>query len=180
MVCHAKRGLQQCLRLDGSDYTHVTADRTRKFQIRVKAVSEALVRAFQVVSDGLSSSLRFQNIPGTTSEEVLSIAQDIARKQNVAGPIQAALAPARPNTGVLYFDTLSSAISFEKAINSDANAVLCEGQASLSSSRIPVPFFPFTQCSTHIFEQASRVKLAFNTDSDSQSSKSEIECSIVT
>lgn len=123
MVVRVAGGLQECLRLDGTVYGNAKS----KYTIRVKVVAEHLVRAFQVVSDNLSSSLAFQNISGRTSQEVLRHAQDLARRKNVVEPIEAeVLEPKAPKPEIRVYVTGVNSATSKSDLESQLRTILLE------------------------------------------------------
>jgi hypothetical protein len=123
LVVRVAGGLQECLRLDGTVYANTKS----KYTIRVKVVTEHLVRAFQVVSDNLSSSLAFQNISGRTSQEVLHSAQDLARRKNVVEPIEAeVLEPKAPKPEIRVYVTGVNSATSKSDLESQLRALLLE------------------------------------------------------
>ena len=111
------------MRLDGTVYGNAKS----KYTIRVKVVTEHLVRAFQVVSDNLSSSLAFQNIPGRTSQEVLRYAQDLAQSKNVVNPIEAEVSePKAPKPEIRVYVTGVNCATSKFDLESQLKTLLLE------------------------------------------------------
>lgn len=146
IIFHAKKGLQACLQLDASEYQC----RQSTYTIRVKPVSESLVDTFKIVSHEHASSLSFQNIYARSPEDVLRVAEELAKLRSVTGPLLANMSGAA-NCGVLYFDRHSTAISFMDAI--DSSPILSADAGGLDMAN------------------AQPVKLSLSTDCDSHSSK---------
>ncbi len=113
-------------------------------------MSESLVDSFKIVSHEHASSLSFQNINARSPEDVLRVAEELAKTRGVTGPLLANMSGA-PNCGVLYFDRHSTAISFMDAIN----------------------FPPILSADAGDLEMANaqHVKLSLSVDGDSHSSK---------
>jgi hypothetical protein len=99
LLCHAQRGLQRCLLLDGS----VCQGSFFQRPIRVKAVDQALVGAFKAVSRLHSSSLCYTNIPGATPHEVLLNAKsaESAIKAAAAGPGDSSVSSKNPTPSTI-------------------------------------------------------------------------------